>query len=83
MFDGKIPETLIEKLDLNTNLLKKNLDANKWYRVFGRGIISGLGATVGLAIVISALLYVLNLLHVVPFMDGYVDQTKNLLQNAR
>lgn len=83
MFDGKVPESLIEKLDLNNKLLNKNLALNKWYRVFGRGIIAGLGASIGAAIVISTLAYVLNHFDFSPFMSSYIEKTKTLLENAR
>jgi hypothetical protein len=83
MFNGKIPESLIEKLDSNNKLLKKNLDANKWYRVFGRGIIAGLGATIGVAIIISALAYVLNRFEFNPAIGSFIERTKVLLENDR
>lgn len=83
MFDGKIPENLMEKIDLNNKLLNKNLNLNKWYHVFGRGVIAGLGASIGAAIVISGLAYILNRVDFSPIMSGYIEKTKNILEKAR
>lgn len=83
MFDGKIPESLIEKIDLNNKLLNKSINLNKWYRVFGRGIIAGLGATIGLAIVVSTLAYILNRIEFNPALGGFIEQTKILLEKGK
>ncbi len=83
MANDKIPENLIDKIDLNNKLLSKNIYLSKWYFVFGRGIIAGLGASIGAAIIISGLAYVLNLVDFVPFMGGFIEKTKTILENAR
>lgn len=83
MLDEKISENLIEKIDLNSKLILKNINLNKWYRVFGRGIIAGLGASIGAAIVISGLAYVLNRIDFSPLLNSYIEKTKTILENAR
>ncbi|MFA6963821.1 MAG: DUF5665 domain-containing protein [Patescibacteria group bacterium] len=83
MANDKIPENSMDKIDLNNKLLSKSLKLNKWYYVFGRGIIAGLGASIGAAIVISGLAYVLNRVDFAPFMGGFIEKTKTILENAR
>ncbi|MEI6039764.1 MAG: DUF5665 domain-containing protein [Candidatus Berkelbacteria bacterium] len=76
-------KTLEDKLDRHHKLMHQNIKTMAWYRVFGRGVIAGLGASIGAAIVISGLIYILNHLEFVPFMNQFVEKTKIILEHAR
>lgn len=76
-----------ENNDLHTNLektnilLKQYLKSIAWYRMFGRGILAGLGGTVGLAILLWFVVYIMNKLQYLPYMGNFIENFNTLLHS--
>lgn len=53
------------------------------FGALGRGVITGFGSVVGVALAITVIGFVLNILGVIPAFRGEVDSWKNILDNAQ
>ncbi|HSE60858.1 MAG TPA: DUF5665 domain-containing protein [Candidatus Saccharimonadales bacterium] len=50
---------------------------------FVRGVFFGFGSVVGGTLVVALLLWILSMLHYVPFVDTYVDATQRALEKSQ
>lgn len=67
-------EKLDRSIDQLDDTLEKSLEVHGVWPTFGRGIIGALGAAIGGALVITAIVYILQGLTGVPFIGHYVDR---------
>lgn len=72
---------LREQLAHITEVVER-IEANKqpWYKWIWRGILSGIGSTVGVAIILSITLFVTQQLTGVPILGGLVSKIKPYLE---
>lgn len=73
-------DTSIEKLD---DTLEKSLSAHGFWPTFTRGIIGALGAAMGGALVIAAIVYLLEYLTGVPMIGPYIDKLIQSVQQNK
>lgn len=70
---------LTKQITVSNEINRKQISL---WRVFLRGIIGGLGSTVGLVIILTFAVWILNYLKLVPFIGDFVDKIDFLI-NAK
>lgn len=59
------------------------VDRNKMYKMsFLKGMAGGFGGVIGATIVVAALLWILSLLHSVPFVNSIADNIKGTIEQT-